>query len=81
MSYFGRMEDAKKDCAAADIQIDGNSPENTSPVLHGGSSAGMAPMQGANSFSHSRTRPNWKPNRTSMRREYPSEGVSGGSAK
>jgi len=81
MSYYGRAKEAKEDCAMADIQIDGHDASNTSPVLHGSSTVGMAPLTGQNTFSHTRTRPAWKNGRTAMRREYPSEGVSGGSAK
>jgi len=74
MSYYGRKDAAREDCLAADIQIDGNDPSNTSPVLKGSSTAGMAPMSGENKFSHSRTRPNWKA-RGEVRRTFPTEGV------
>jgi hypothetical protein len=76
MSYFGRMKEAATDCAEADIQLDGNSPTNTSPVKNGGSTAGMAPMSGEQQFTKARTRPGWKGNQGGMRREFPTEGVS-----
>lgn len=78
MSYYGRKKDAAADCAEADIQIDGNSPENTSPVLKGSTTAGMAPMSGPNTFSKERHRPEFVGNkRTGFRREFPTEGVGG----
>jgi hypothetical protein len=79
MSYFGRKQDAAKDCVEADIQIDGHDASNTSPVLHGGSFEGMAPMSGPHNFSNQRQRPALKPSVSSMRRTFPTEGVSGGS--
>jgi hypothetical protein len=78
LSYYGRRDDAKKDCAAADIQLDGNDPSNTSPVLKGSQTAGMAPMSGPNTFTKERHRPEFVGNRrTGFRREFPSEGVGG----
>jgi hypothetical protein len=76
MSYFGSREQARKDCADADIQIDGNSPANTSPVRSGSDTAGMAPMEGEKMFSKTRTRSTFKGNQSGMRREFPTEGVS-----
>jgi len=79
MSYMGRMEDAKADCAKADIQIDGNDPGSTSPVRDGSTTAGMAPMSGPNQFTKERHRPEFVGNkRTGFRRTFPTEGVSGG---
>jgi hypothetical protein len=75
MSYLGSREQAKADCKAADIQIDGTDPGSTSPVQNGGSSAGMAPMSGSDTFSHSRTRP-FKNEKSAMRRTFPKEGAS-----
>lgn len=76
MSYFGTREQAKADCKAADIQIDGNDSGSTSPVQHGGSSAGSAPMEGEQSFTKARTRPRFVGNQRAMRRTYPTEGAS-----
>lgn len=79
MSYFGRKQDAAKDCVEADIQIDGHEPGNTSPVLHGSTTAGMAPMSGPNNFTKERHRPEFVGNRkpgSGFRREFPTEGVS-----
>lgn len=79
MSYYGRKKDAAADCAEADIQIDGHEASNTSPVLHGSNTAGMAPMSGSHEFTNQRSRPAWKTPVKTTRRSYPSEGVSGGS--
>jgi hypothetical protein len=80
MSYCHRMNEAREDCEKADIQIDGHDASSTSPVMHGGSFAGMAPMSGEQTFSKSRTRPEFVGNRrTGFRREFPTEGVSSGS--
>lgn len=77
MSYFGRKADAKADCLEADIQIDGTDPSNTSPVRDGGGMKfGLAPLSGTTEFTKERTRPGWVGRRTSMRREFPAEGVS-----
>jgi len=65
------MEEAKKDCKAADMQIDGNSTENTSPVLMGSSDPGGAPMGGKHEFSVERTRRPEAPGQGSFRRKYP----------
>ena len=75
MSYFGSKDQAKKDAEAGDMQID--SLMTTSPVRSGGSSAGMAPMEGTLEFTNARTRMGWKGNQGGMRREFPTEGVSG----
>jgi len=77
MSYLGSREQAKADCKAADLQIDGNDPGSTSPVRSGGSAEGAAPMSGESTFTKSRTRPAFKGNQGGMRREFPTEGVSG----
>jgi hypothetical protein len=75
MSYFGSREQAKADCKAADTQIDGNDPANTSPVMNGSDSAGAAPMEGEHMFTKSRTRTRFVGNQGGMRREFPTEGV------
>jgi hypothetical protein len=76
MSYFGRKAEAMADCHSADIQIDGNSPSNTSPVRNGSDTAGAAPMEGEHMFTKSRTRGRFVGNqRDKIRREFPSEGV------
>jgi hypothetical protein len=76
MSYFGTREQAKADCKAADLQIDGNDASSTSPVRDGSDSAGSAPMEGEKNFTKARTRPGWKGNQGGMRREFPTEGVT-----
>jgi hypothetical protein len=76
MSYPMSREQARADCKAADLQIDGNDASNTSPVFAGGSAEGAAPMEGEKMFTKSRTRPSFKGNQGSLRREFPSEGVS-----
>lgn len=79
MSYFGRAKEAAEDCAKADIQIDGHEASNTSPVLKGSTTAGMAPMNGPNHFTKERHRPEFVGNRkpgSGFRREFPTEGVS-----
>lgn len=74
MSFLGTKADAKKYAEEADVQID--SLMTTSPVRDGGSSAGMAPMQGPSEFTKERTRTKWVGNSGNMRREFPAEGVS-----
>jgi hypothetical protein len=75
MSFLGTKADAKKYAEEADMQID--SLSTTSPVRDGGSSAGMAPMEGKSEFTKERTRTRWVGNQGGMRREFPSEGVGG----
>lgn len=71
MSYPMSRAQAKADALAADMQIDGLETSNTSPTYSGGSSAGMAPMEGEKEFTKSRTRPGFKGNQgINMRREY-----------
>ena len=76
MSFLGTKEEAKRYCREADLQIDGTDPANTSPIRDGGSADGAAPMEGEKMFTKSRTRPSFKGNQGSLRREFPSEGVS-----
>ena len=75
MSYPMSREQAKADCKAADVQIDGNSPSNTSPVRSGSSDFGGAPMKGEKMFTNSRTRHTDK-KYEGMRRTFPEEGAS-----
>lgn len=75
MSYFGTREQAKADCKAADMQIDGNDTSNTSMVQSGGSSMGAAPLSGTKEFTTARTR-HTDTMVKGMRREFPTEGVS-----
>ena len=71
MSYSLSMEEAKKGCKTADMQIDGNEVSNTSPVLAGSSDPGGAPMGGKHEFSQERTRRPDSPGQGSFRRKYP----------
>lgn len=71
MSYFGSKEQAKKDCMAADIQIDGTEPSSTSPVLKGSDDGGGAPMEGSKEFTNQRTRAGKPGQGSGMRRAYP----------
>lgn len=75
MSYPMSREQAKADCKAADVQIDGNSPSNTSPVMKGSSDFGGAPMSGEKMFTNSRTRHTDK-KYEGKRVEFPTEGMS-----
>lgn len=71
ISYFGSKEQAKKDCMAADVQIDGNETSNTSPVLRGSEDPGGAPMEGTKEFTTARTRAGKVGQGSGMRRAYP----------
>ena len=74
MSFLGSKADAKKYAEEADMQID--SLMTTSPVRDGGTEAGAAPMGGTTEFTQARTRPGIHDSQKSVRREFPSEGVS-----
>jgi len=56
MSYARSLAESRADNKTADTQIDGNSPDNTSPVLKGSADPGGAPMGGKKEFSAERTR-------------------------
>jgi hypothetical protein len=76
MSYLGTRENAKADAKAADMQIDGLEPSNTSPVRDGDGGAPVLKMEGEKTFTTARTRHGWRGNQGPMRREFPTEGVS-----
>lgn len=79
MSYYGTRDQAKSDAKAASIQIDGLEPSATSPVRDGKSSDGAAPIEGPKEFTTERNRHGWRGNQNiSLRREFPTEGVSRG---
>ncbi len=71
MSFLGSLEDAKKNAEKADMQIDGNDPGSTSPVMNGSSDAGGAPLSGKKEFTSERTRTGTVGQGGAMRRAYP----------
>jgi hypothetical protein len=73
MSFYGNLEDAKKNAHMASKQIDGLEPGETSPVQNGKAitedGAFHLPMSGTKEFTNSRTRMTPVGHTTTPRRE------------
>jgi len=78
MSYLGSKESAIADAKSADMQIDGLSPSDTSPVANGSEDPGGAPMSGKKEFTSERTRPGGLGDGGANRRAYPETKASRG---
>jgi hypothetical protein len=69
MSFYGNMDDAKKNANRASLQIDGMEPGSTSPVQSGSDGSFDLNLEGEKNFTDKRTRPREVGHQTSVRRE------------